>query len=377
VLPSAAKAGAGDILTEAIAKGKRSGIAVYAVMDLFYWGATPPDGLQDLNIFGETSTQEEARWNQRNALLPPGSQPQEYFTSGAIIPIFPGVAVAQTNPEVKTDLLSLARLVGEHKGLAGIVLRDTDPPGYDLGANGDNSSESFDFELGYVPSARLAFLRQYHIDPVDLYPAGGWMGIADTNLPNFSEENGWTSGLTSDGIKEWAQFRREVNLDLLRSLGRAAIPADPIAAKSFVVMVKQRRHGQSISYGSNDFSFGDGWYGSWNVFSSADPPTYHGYEDAPPGDVSFRPGSDADQAKQESRVVMTPYTYEDAVREARIIKYLGSRPPVQGVVLDLSSDPFGDDGNGADPITVLAAHARRTGKTSAATAQAPVKGGAP
>jgi hypothetical protein len=370
-LPAPLKPGQNDILTEAIAKGKHVGIAVYALMDLFYWGATPPDGLQDLNIFGETSTQEEARWNQRNALMPPGSNPQEYFMTGAIVPIFPGVAVAQTNADVRADLIGIAKLISSHMGVVGVVLRDTDPPGYDHGTNDLNSSESPDFELGYVPSARLAFLRQYHMDPVDLYPTGSWMGIADTNLPNFSEDNGWTSGLTNDGTKEWSQFRRKANLDLLRAIAKSAMPADPVAAKSFVVMVKQRRHGQTISYGLNDFSFGDGWYGSWDAFAG-DPPTYHGYEDADPKQVGFRPESDQDQAKQESRVVMTPITHEDIARSAKAIdsayykKYLAARPVVPGIVLDLSGDPFGDNGNGSDPITNLAGFVMKVKKVNPA-----------
>lgn len=369
-LSKAVQPGERDILAEAIAKGHENGIAVYAMMDLFYWGSNPAEGLADLNIFGQTSSQEQALWDQRNSFLPPGQHPQEYFMTGVIVPVFPGVAVAPTNSQVENDLIRVARLAAAHPGLAGIVLRDTDPPGYDLGANYNNSSQSPDLELGFVPSARLAFIRQDQIDPIDLYPSGHWMGIADTNLPYFNDDNGWTDQLTTKGEEDWSQFRRKADLALLRQIALAAFPANPASAANFMVIVKQRRHGPTVSFGPDDISYGNGWYGSWDRLS-ADPPTYHGYEDVvEPGQFSQRPASETDQAKQESRIVMTPVTYQDFTRYAQfeaMRAQLAARfpkvkmapyPPMQSIVLDLSGDPIGDDGDGDDPITHLAAFAK-------------------
>ena len=52
--------GGPDILTEALARTKGTGIAVIPALNLLRWGADPPPDACDLTALGETSAQAEA-----------------------------------------------------------------------------------------------------------------------------------------------------------------------------------------------------------------------------------------------------------------------------------------------------------------------------
>ena len=377
-LPHPLRPGENAILTEAIAKGKGAGVAVYAVIDPFYWGDSPPAELTDLNIFGETSSQEEARWNQLKDLLPPDERMSEMYENGGIVPGFHGIAVAPTQPAVRSALLGIARLVAQRAGVAGIVLRDSDPPGYDLEPG--TQDRSVDLQLGFVEPARLAFLRKYHADPIDLYASGGYNGIANTNLPNFSDINGWTGQLTNDLWTKWAKFRREANLQLLDDIYNAAagsFPAQP-AQSRFTVIVKQRRYSEWDTDASGKTTAGMGWYASWDTVSKA-PPTVRGIEEDIPGAPSQNAAPADIQAVEQSHHVYMAISRDKlnqfAVGLMPIVAKYAEAAPTSGAsagsadphgpnitlrfgqktgyVLDLSDDPFGDDGNGSDPLTSL------------------------
>jgi hypothetical protein len=281
---------------------------------------------------------------------------------GSIYPDFPGVAVAPTHPAVRSELISLVRSVAERPGVAGVVLRDTDPPGYDVAPGA--LLQDTGLQLGYALSGRLAFLRQYHADPVDLYPAGGYSGIANTNLPNFDDNNYWSGQVTSGLWTKWAAFRRDADLQLLRDIFKAAGGAADAAphASSLTVIVKQRRRGQQFTDSSGKISFSPGWYGSWDSITK-DPPTLRGYEENAMGDLQVQPLPENQQATLESAHVYTPVSREMLDRYASIFARMSKLPAgaqVQimssfktGCVLDLSDDPYGDNGNGQDPLTNL------------------------
>jgi hypothetical protein len=351
-LPHKLKPGENDILTEALLKGKASGIEVFAVMDLFYWGSSPGDRVVDLNILGETSAQEEAWWNQRKALLPDGGQMSELFTTGAIVPQFPGVAVAPTEPVVQADLLALATRIARYSGIAGVVLRDTDPPGYNLAPG--NLNESADLQLGFVLPARLAFLRKHHADPVDLYPNDS-SGVADTSLPNFNDENYWTGTLTMHLWTDWADMRRNADLDLLASLYLAVCPSESAPGSRPEVIVMRRGQGQPMTDRLGRTTLGNVWYGSWDSVKSQ-PPAYRGYEQYGLGEPTEMPKSEADQAREESKSVYYPMSRETMYMLAHIHRPAAATPggsPKSGIVLDLSDDSAGDNGEGDDPLTDL------------------------
>ncbi len=243
------------ILTEAIKASKSAGIQVYPVLDLLSWGDSPPPQDTDLTILGDTSAQAAARWNQRKDLMPGGQEMSEYYTSNSVIPNFPGVAVSPMAPEVRQTLAALVRSLAHRPGVAGLVWRTTDPPGYDL--PGEETSSQI---LGYSEDMRLAFLRKSHADPVDIFPSGHYQGKANTNIaPYFSDEyfdSGNKTGKLSD---QWKQFRHDTNIALLQSLYATAT----VPGKKPMLWLRQRGTGPRVGY-SDHQGFLAPWYGSWD-----------------------------------------------------------------------------------------------------------------
>ena len=251
--------GLAEVLKRTQAKtAKKTPLQIFAVLDVFSWGAKPPPVAQDLTVLGDNSADALARHQEMVALQGKNAGDTEQDTETT-----PGVAVSPLAPSVQDTLVSFVRSLAAMPGLAGVVLRQTAPPGYDLRANEEDNRTIL---LGYQGDMRLAFLRVRHADPVDVFSPGRYNGKANTDLPNF-QYDGQLSGKVSN---EWTAFRREANLYLMNRLRAAARPLR--------VLVKQRGQAQGGRTADGTVTHPPGWYAAWDA-SNAPPPTLYGFRD--------------------------------------------------------------------------------------------------
>ena len=268
-------------LDAALAAVKGTGVRVYAVLDLLDWGPKAQPGLADLTILGETSAQAAAREQDRDAQItsdkgdPPPARPA------------PDVLVSLSTPAVRQTLLSLVTGLAARPGLAGVVWRATDPPGYTLiaGSVYDNRPA-----LGYTLDARLAFLRQSHVDPVDLATSQILLMDTDTSLPLY-EGGRYEDNFYAPLSAQWRKMRSDANVALLRGLYAAASGGpSPLS-----VLMQDRNDGQS---------YRGGWYGSWDA-AKAPPPAFVDPWNTPPEGQPAYSWDTIAQARPQSRVVLT------------------------------------------------------------------------
>ena len=176
---------AGGVLQAALDTAKPLGIPVYAVIDTFCWrkngdsphpSAWPVGYTEDLTVQGETA---DAASRRQPPLVGMGNSTEEYTQAQHRGQSW----VSPTDPAVRRLLPALVRVVAGTKGLAGLAFQDTLPPG----TVEAQSSPSGD-EVGFLPASRLAYLRAYHVDPIDLGPGissvyGSFKGSADFMAP--------------------------------------------------------------------------------------------------------------------------------------------------------------------------------------------------
>ena len=224
-----ASADAGGVLHAALAAAKPRHIAVYAVMDTLCWrkdGLTPhpqawPQGFaEDVTISGETPDQTV----QRRAAA--GSLDTSYEHSRLLLAREGTEGWASPfDPAVQTLLPALVRAVAATPGLAGLVLEDAVPPGYD-GSGADRDG----LGLGYTLPSRLTYLRGTHRDPVDITTSYGdsvsvfvsgefFFGNYQIDIPTFrSDRANYTA---------WTKWREDADKLLLMHCRRAAQTAAP------------------------------------------------------------------------------------------------------------------------------------------------------
>lgn len=289
-----------DLLAEAVAAAKGTGISVYPVLDLLKWGPDAPGNLQDLTVRGENSAQSAARVAQKVA-------------AETIFPMHDAaavdsVAVCPLSDTVRDSLLSVAAAAGAEPGIGGVVWRDAIPPGY-----GGENSVTFPNSpepLGYGVAGRLAFLRTKHADPVDLSITG-----VVTGLPLWDSGHGLP-------YNSWDKFRAAADLSLVEALRAATGPG---ADKTLLV------ESHSYEYQAN-------WYGSWD--SPRDPlPAFH----ATFGMSAIAPTYPREpeaQAKMESHLALLVFTDNDADNQFNLARNLEQRmaPPWVGFVLQFDGE---------------------------------------
>jgi len=268
-------------LDAALAAAKGTGVRVYAVLDLLDWGPKARPDLADLTILGETSAQASAREQDRDAQIasdkgdPPPVRPA------------PDVLVSLSAPAVRQTLLPLMTRLAAKPGLAGTVWRATDPPGYTLVPGGvyDNRPA-----LGYTEGARLAFLRQSHVDPLDLATSQILLMDTDTSLPLY-EGGRYDDNFYAPLSAQWRKMRSDANVALLRGLYAAASGGlSPLS-----VLVQDRNDGQS---------YRGGWYGSWDSAKTAPPAFVDPWNTPPEGQPAYS-WDTITQARPQSRTVLS------------------------------------------------------------------------
>jgi len=233
--------GTPDILAEALARAKGTGIVVIPTLDLLKWGVDAPPEARDLSLMGETSAQAQAWQQHYTGIVNQGLTPAEADKQ----PAPSELSVCPVAPSVQTVLMSLVRRLAATPGVGALVLRETATPGYERPLDYSFNSTS-DAGLGYVPALRLAFLRRDHVDPVDLDVGVPNSSVAlDTSLPEFDEGE-----QIGDANKDWNRFRWGANRDLLQRLLAAARQS---AGPRFPFLIKQRH-----------YTGGGNWYSLWD-----------------------------------------------------------------------------------------------------------------
>ena len=140
-------------LTQAVAAGRKSGVAILPAVSLLGW-QTVPAALTDLTAAGK-----------------PGAPK----------------TVSPFAPAVSARLAALVRTVGSVPGLGGMVWEGIPPQGYETTLPGENISREGE-ALGYSQDGRLAYLRQAHADPVDLHDNSFTDKRAHVSVPGFDSD---------------------------------------------------------------------------------------------------------------------------------------------------------------------------------------------
>lgn len=300
-----ASAGSGpDILTEALAKTRGTGIEVYAELSLFAWDSVAPDSIRDLTIEGEESRQALTEYSKVKEFK---TYDEEGFPVSlpATLPVF----VSSAAPAVAATLTALVQECAARPGLAGFVWKDAETIGI----------------FGYTPAMRLAFLRTACADPVDSDP-GGDLGAAAA-LPLFDDDK-----IDSTLSEQWLKLRADTDLSLLHQL-RETVPRPELP-----VLMEQ---GGEIA--------GDNWLASWDD-PLKPPPTVR---DLAPNDDSASAKTLLRLMKQASRVVVRVKTIQHDGDTDLLVRQLQADAktlPSEGFVFEFSSEAITQ---GAAPLAAL------------------------
>ena len=168
-----------DILQHAIARAKTAHIDVFPVVSLLKWSTDDP-ALIDRDIMGESTSEfahqiasvpNEPRW---------ADDVPVYRRSDDMLAALYENWVSPFAPSVMATLEHALSKVQSHAGAAGVVFTDVFPNG--KAAKRTLSVQSIGPVFGYSTDSRLAFLRQQHVDPIDLVMGNPLKPITDPAL---------------------------------------------------------------------------------------------------------------------------------------------------------------------------------------------------
>lgn len=173
----------------------------------------------DLNIWGDTGSQLAERregmvdWKQCQDLAG--------MAFGECPPIYD--LLCPTDPVLNSSQAVLADLA-HTKGLAGTVVLDTEPAGYEA-ADGNTLYVGFSrvlavlHEFGYSPALRLSFLREKRVDPIDLAPSVLTLDFniqqpffLDDRLGVWNVRTGKADPDMAPLLNDWFAFRSKLNI---------------------------------------------------------------------------------------------------------------------------------------------------------------------
>ncbi|HVK05138.1 MAG TPA: hypothetical protein VM490_16795 [Armatimonadaceae bacterium] len=226
------------------------GLRVFAMVRALRLGAGEAGKVPaDVNLFGETTTATASRHAKEYPKPVTDPRNPEYYAQYEMFRTlevmaqgdYPRLDVPAARAAVRARALEIART----PGLAGVVLRDLMPPGSAVGPDymfgNDARSGRQEFEVGYSPETRLAFLRKTGVDPVDLSALsdenvsvmgryGGESGnIALPFFRNYGvNARNWTINGKSaiemgakDAGEQWARFRGQLAVEFQNDLWKA------------------------------------------------------------------------------------------------------------------------------------------------------------
>ncbi len=302
-----------DVLARAVEVGKGSGIRVYAVPDLLHWGKQAPAEAQDLTLLGETSAQAQAR-HRRRAEMSARAEGRVVSLPGPAA-TEAGTVVSALAPAVRESLRTLISALARRPGVAGLVWRETAPPGYALPAQTFHLDAGDPVPPGYSEAMRLAFLRQWHSDPLDVFPSEYRQGRANTKLPNVDDV-----AIDRELNRLWRQFRSDVNVAFLRTLVEA-VPSGGAGTTELPILLQAR--GDSAA-----------WYGSWDRPDLPPPSRKRSFS----ADEPYQ--DEVTQAKSQSRAALLAFPVREGIEPrllAPALKHLMKNGRWDGLVLDLVS----------------------------------------
>ena len=251
-----------DLLTYATDAGRKKGITVCPVVDVYAWGSNAPKALRLRTLRGEDSAQSAVRRFQINALLPPDESEDHNPLPKNVAPS-PAVFVDLTDARVQASLTGLLKAITIHTGAGQIVCCGTRPEGF-ADQNGWEPVKDRD-AMGYNPALRLTHLRKYHKDPVDLLSAYSPKNyfLANIALGDFE-------GYDYEIMQNWGKVRAEALKTAWRNLFDSAQSGAGNAKLSLLI---EQGDGQGFM----------NWYDEWS-----DPET-----PLPNGNLSEAPSSGA------------------------------------------------------------------------------------
>jgi hypothetical protein len=222
---------AAGVLKAAIAEAAVKHIAVYAAVDLLCWrkdgdAKTPAPWLSkvqpNVNVFGEASDVGYRRMLQADEV----DQIYLHDNDDFLRDNAQGESwVSPLDPSVRSSLPKIIDNLARIPGLSGLVFQNTAGPGY-------LASTSFvPPGLGYTLDNRLSFLRQAHVDPIDVAVNNAAFLHSDTKantdmtlirlrIPGFHS--------TNSQIDPWRKFKQDADLSLLNACFEAVKNADPV-----------------------------------------------------------------------------------------------------------------------------------------------------
>jgi hypothetical protein len=215
-------ADAGSVLSAATAEAALKHTMVIAAVDMFCWrkdgdsaspAAWPSSIEQDVNVFGEPSDVGSRRLTPRTSIysgMPGGDFIDRLIGDRAKREGW----VSPLDPAVRKAMPLLIKQLAASPGLSGLVFQDVSPPGYGMMGVSMTSSE-----LGYSLSNRVAFLRERHVDPVDLglrqyasmdapansIPSGPFFSL---RIPGFHQRGPW--------LAQWSKYRADSVQSLMK-----------------------------------------------------------------------------------------------------------------------------------------------------------------
>ena len=291
-----------DLVAYALKATKGTGIGVFPTLDLLTWETPRAAADADLDLLDRTSVQDGGKAR---------------------------TAVSAFSPRVASDLAASVRAMSAEPGIAGLVWRETAPPGYALPAHSLLPDYDAPPDLGYTEPARLAFLRLTHTDPLDITDTDrlNLAETVDTRLPGF-DGTGEDSALAT----QWRQFRSDADTALLRGLYNVAGTTSGAARPR--IFIHQQRPGPS----------GVDWYGSWDDPKAPLPTARKAWDDLLPGQAPAPPQDALTQARRQSQLVYLSVPLGDAVAASEIAAHLPMPVPGKawdGVVFDLTAAASG------------------------------------
>lgn len=218
-----------SLLAQAITEGRAAGIAVLPDLRLLAWGADAPSALLDRDITAQTASEADK-----------ASRDGSRGTLDTVTPFA---------PEVAQRLAALVRRLGEMPGVGGMVWEHMTPEGYEaFSPDGGDSSSSGESLLGYALPGRLAFLRQAHADPVDLYTNYYTDERAHVRVPGYDDDFNQERAL----YDKWRSLRVQTSQGLARWLVAALPPSFSNRVPRLPLIVPPANSAFTNVYGSWD-----------------------------------------------------------------------------------------------------------------------------
>ena len=227
---------------------------------------------------------------------------------------------------MQDTLTEAVRQIAAQPGLTGFVWEDADA----------------DADLGYTPQMRLAFLRAFHADPVDV--TQNKFLQADSTLPLFDD-----AALDKTLPEQWTKFNKDADTALLRQLYAAAQsgtgPARPI-------LMEQN-------------SFRDNWLASWDDPKQTPPPL----RDLTPGVMFPSQEKEMRIARAQAKIVLRSVAVDndgDTAALSRKLSDAAKTLPGDGFVLSFKREEATQGSSPLDSL-VSAVAGEKAGKNNKRT----------